>query len=129
MKNKKFIPAGLLGLLCLLFFSFSPNNNEPCGKAFPADHRTICSRVKAQLCSDCGFGSKKDNCVKCNKWVASSGSQAFLCGDCGFGSKKDNCVKCNKWVGSSGVKAQLCGDCSFGSKKDNCSKCSKWMGS
>jgi len=129
MKNKRIISAGLLGLLCFVFFSFNLNNDQPFGKAFSGDHRTFCSRVKAQLCNDCGFGSKKDNCAKCNKWMGSSKSQAYLCGDCGFGSKKDNCVKCNKWVGSSGVNAQLCNDCSFGSKKDNCSKCSKWMGS
>ncbi len=128
MKTIKLFTAGILCLLCLSAFSLNTKHGEPEGKAFTGTSAT-CSRVKAQLCSDCGFGSKKDNCAKCNKWMGSSKSQAYLCGDCGFGSKKDNCVKCNKWVGSSGVNAQLCSDCSFGSKKDNCTKCNKWMGS
>lgn len=125
---KKFNLLLTCALCALSFALLSFTNEPPAGKKFAPEYKT-CTREKAQLCNDCGFGSKKDNCVKCNKWVASSGSQAYLCGDCSFGSKKDNCVKCNKWVGSSGVKAQLCGDCSFGSKKDNCSKCNKWMGS
>ena len=123
---KKIFSTTLLAAFCFALFSFS---TPPAVEKFGAHAKKMCTRVKAQLCGDCGFGNKKDNCVKCNKWVASSGSQAFLCGDCGFGNKKDNCVKCNKCVGSSGVKAQLCGDCSFGNKKDNCSKCNKWMGS
>jgi hypothetical protein len=124
---KNILSAALVSALCFVFFSFS--NPPAAGKSLSGSHKSVCTRVKAQLCSDCGFGSKKDNCAKCNKWMGSTKNQAYLCGDCGFGSKKDNCVKCNKWVGSSGVNAQLCGDCSFGSKKDNCSKCSKWMGS
>src|ERR1700741_5329547 len=117
MKTIKILIACTLCVLCVSAFTL--NIYEPAGKAFTPVK--TCTREKAQLCNDCGFGSKKDNCVKCNKWVASSGQQAYLCGDFGFGNKKDNCVKCNKWVGSSGVKAQLCGDCSFGNKKDNCS--------
>ncbi|HEY3447856.1 MAG TPA: hypothetical protein VGK67_15985 [Myxococcales bacterium] len=81
---------------------------------------------KALLCGDCGFGSKKDSCAKCGKWMASTRVPARLCSDCGFGSKSDNCVRCGKWVGSSAVKANVCGDCGFGSKKDNCVKCGKW---
>lgn len=84
------------------------------------------THYKAMLCGDCGFGSKKDNCAKCGKWMGSTRIPARLCGDCGFGSKSDNCVKCGKWIGSSGVKANVCNDCGFGSKKDNCVKCGKW---
>jgi len=81
---------------------------------------------KAQLCGDCSFGSKKDNCAKCSKWMGSTKIPARTCSDCGFGSKQDNCVKCGKWVGSQGKPAYVCNDCGFGSKKDNCVKCSKW---
>ena len=50
----------------------------------------------AQLCSSCGSGSKKDDCVKCGKRISSGGSMAQLCSSCGSGSKKDNCIKCGK---------------------------------
>ena len=55
--------------------------------------------VRAMLCSSCGFGSKKDNCILCGRWIGGSGVPACICGNCGFGSKKDNCVKCGKWRG------------------------------
>ena len=58
----------------------------------------LAEHYPASLCGDCSFGSKKDNCVKCGKWVGSSKARAFVCGDCGFGSKKDNCVICSKWA-------------------------------
>ncbi|HXB42222.1 MAG TPA: hypothetical protein VNZ49_16905 [Bacteroidia bacterium] len=128
MKTTKIISAGILSMLCVLFLSFTFKNHEPKGAYFGSNSHIICAGVKAQLCGDCGFGNKKDNCAKCGKWVASSGVQAMLCSDCGFGNKKDNCVKCGKWVASSGVKAQLCSDCGFGNKKDNCVKCNKWIG-
>ena len=32
--------------------------------------------------------------------------QAMLCGNCGFGSKKDNCAKCGKWMGGSRRSSQ-----------------------
>jgi hypothetical protein len=80
----------------------------------------------ANLCNNCGFGSKKDNCCKCNKWMGSKKIPARLCNDCGFGSKKDNCCKCDKWMGSNKTPANLCNDCGFGNKKDNCCKCGKW---
>ncbi len=103
-----------LSLVFLAFTSFAPLHHEPV------------TSFKAQLCNDCGFGSKKDNCVKCGKWVANNGVPARLCNDCGFGNKKDNCVKCGKWVANNGVPAQLCNDCGFGNKKENCAKCGKW---
>lgn len=53
----------------------------------------------AHICGNCSFGSKKDNCVKCDKWMANQRSTAHICGNCCFGSKKDNCVKCGKWMG------------------------------
>ena len=31
--------------------------------------RARAEHYKAMLCGDCGFGSKKDNCVKCGKWA------------------------------------------------------------
>ncbi|MGE0793489.1 MAG: hypothetical protein AB7V77_04910 [Candidatus Woesearchaeota archaeon] len=46
----------------------------------------------AKLCSSCGFGSKKDKCVVCDKSFAKN--EGKLCRDCGFGSKKDKCAKC-----------------------------------
>ncbi len=56
------------------------------------------TQVPAQLCNNCGFGSKKDNCAKCDKWMGGSKIPANLCNNCGFGSKKDNCVKCGNWA-------------------------------
>lgn len=50
----------------------------------------------AQICDQCGFGSKKDNCVKCGKRISSRGAMAQLCNQCGFGSKKDDYIKCGK---------------------------------
>ena len=111
----KTIQLFMLSALVLMLTSFSPLR-----KAEPV------TQFKAQLCNDCGFGNKKENCVKCGKWVASNGVPAVLCNDCGFGNKKDNCVKCGKWVANNGVPAQLCNDCGFGNKKDNCCKCGKW---
>jgi len=52
--------------------------------------------VMAQLCGQCGFGNKKDTCVKCGKTTFGRGVMAQLCGQCGFGNKKDSCVKCGK---------------------------------
>jgi ribosomal protein L37E len=118
MKTLKFISAFLL---FIGLFSFS-------GTPHPKSTKHICKGVKAKLCSDCGFGNKKDNCAKCNKWIASTKIEAQLCNDCGFGNKKDNCCKCGKWVASNGVQAMLCNDCGFGNKKDNCVKCNKWVG-
>lgn len=106
--------------ICFCLFSFS-------GTMPP--HKTIRKGVKAQLCQDCGFGNKKDNCAKCNKWMGNTKITAQLCSDCGSGNKKDNCCKCGKWVASNGVPANLCNDCGFGNKKDNCVKCNKWVGS
>lgn len=51
------------------------------------------------LCSNCSFGSKKDNCTKCDKWMGGNKTPAVICSNCSFGSKKDNCSKCkNGWV-------------------------------
>lgn len=84
------------------------------------------THYEARLCNNCGFGSKKDNCVRCGKWVGSRRVPARLCSTHGFGSKKDNCVRCGRWVGSFRQLAYLCGNCGFGSKKDNCAVCGKW---
>ena len=80
----------------------------------------------AMLCGNCGFGSKKDNCARCGKWMGSTRIPARLCGDHGFGSKKENCVECGKWIGSSGTRAFIGDCCGFGGKKDNCVICGKW---
>ena len=82
----------------------------------------------AMLCINCGFGNKKDNCVKCGRWIANNGVPARLCVNCGFGNKKDNCVKCGKWIGTSGVPAMLCNNCAFGNKKNDCVLCGRWLG-
>lgn len=52
--------------------------------------------------------------------------QAYLCDNCSWSSKKENCVKCDKWIGSSGVLARLCDDFGWSSKKEYCVKCGKW---
>ncbi|MFH2106813.1 MAG: hypothetical protein ABII22_06130 [Candidatus Micrarchaeota archaeon] len=75
--------------------------------------------VEGSLCNDCGFGSGKDNCAKCGKWVGSLGSPAKICGNC----NADECVKCHKFVGAVKHPASLCDDCGFGTKKDNCARC------
>lgn len=80
----------------------------------------------AMLCGNCSFGSKKDNCAKCGKWMGSTKIPARTCSDHGFGSKKDNCVVCGKWIGSSGARAFIGNCCGFGNKKDNCVTCGKW---
>ncbi len=86
----------------------------------------LTGRESAFLCNNCGFGNKKNDCVKCGKWIGGGGSPAHLCNSCGFGSKKNDCVKCGKWTGSARIPAQLCNSCSFGNKKNNCVKCGKW---
>lgn len=83
-------------------------------------------KISAKLCNDCGFGTKKNDCVKCGKWVGTTDIKARLCSDCGFGTKKNNCVKCGKWVGNADIDAKLCNNCGFGTKKENCVKCGKW---
>lgn len=81
---------------------------------------------EALLCNNCGFGNKKNNCVRCGKWVGSTRHPARLCSNHGFGNKKNNCVRCGRWVGSSHQLAYLCGSCGFGNKKSNCAVCGKW---
>ncbi len=93
--------------------------------AFPRLARA--EHYQAMLCGDCGFGSKKDDCAKCGKWMGSSTRHpARLCGDHGFGNKKDNCCRCGKWIGSNRQMAYVGDCCGFGSKKDNCVVCGKW---
>lgn len=106
--------AVLLAPLLLTLGAQSPNasRNDP--------------KIPAKLCNDCGFGSKKNNCVKCGRWVGTTDIKARLCNNCGFGSKKNDCVKCGRWVGSANIDAKLCNDCGFGAKKENCVKCGKW---
>ena len=60
--------------------------------------RARAEHYQAMLCGDCGFGSKKDNCAKCGKWIGSSKQIAYVGDCCGFGSKKENCVVCGKWA-------------------------------
>lgn len=86
----------------------------------------LATHYPAKLCGDCSFGSKKDNCARCGKWMGSTRIPARLCSDHGFGSKADDCARCGRWVGSSKARAFVCGDCGFGSKKENCVRCGKW---
>ncbi len=81
--------------------------------------------VRAMYCNSCGFGNKKNDCVKCGKWVGSSSFPAYLCNSCGFGNKKNDCVKCGKWIGGSGIPAVICGSCGFGNQRNQCVKCGK----
>jgi hypothetical protein len=118
-------------LWALLFFpllSFPLKHEDPKSKSLAASSCAP-SGAKAKLCSSCGFGKKKNNCIKCGKQAGNGGAQAVLCNNCGIGGKKDDCVKCGKWAAGSGAKARLCGNCSTGSKRDNCVKCEKWVGS
>ena len=70
----------------------------PFASLLVAESEALASHYPAQLCNSCGFGSKKDNCVRCGKWVGSHHQLAYLCGSCGFGSKKENCVVCGRWA-------------------------------
>lgn len=56
------------------------------------------TKIPAMICNNCAFGSKKDNCCKCGKWMGSSKHDAYMCNNCGFGSKKNDCIKCGKWL-------------------------------
>ena len=85
------------------------------------------TKYPANLCNNCGSGSKKDNCCKCGKWMGNNKIPACLCNNCGSGSKKDNCCKCGKWMGSNKIPVCFCNNCGFGSKKDSCCKCNKWI--
>lgn len=80
----------------------------------------------ANMCNNCGFGNKKDNCCKCGNWMGSTKIPARICNDCGFGNKKDNCCRCGNWMGSTKIPANICNNCGFGNKKDNCCRCGKW---
>ena len=84
------------------------------------------THYQAMLCNTCGFGSKKDNCAKCGKWMSSTKLPARLCSNHGFGSKKDNCAVCGKWIGSNRQMAFIGNCCGFGAKKDNCVICGAW---
>jgi len=119
-------------VFCLaLFLAFSASTllaceHEDC--AHQENEVWLTGSTRAMLCSNCGFGNKKDYCVICGKWLASSRIPAYLCSNCGFGSKKDDCVLCGKWIGGHGIPACICSNCGFGSKKENCVKCGKWRG-
>ena len=88
----------------------------------------VTDSCQAMLCSNCGFGTKKDYCVKCGRWLAGSGEPARLCSSCGFGNKKDYCIKCGRWVANNGVPAMICSSCAFGNKKNYCFLCGRWLG-
>lgn len=123
--------VSLLAMFCLTVsgdLRITAQDAEPCGKECVCHHHpeiTVGSYYPALLCSNCGFGNKKENCVLCGKWVGGHGVPARLCTSCGFGNKKENCVLCGRWVGSHGVPGQLCSNCGFGTRGKNCVKCGK----
>ena len=133
MKQTLVLSHALLAL-CFCSSALFAHEHEECD----CEHQENCDclendiwltgSVRAMLCSNCGFGSKKDNCVICGRWMGSTRIPAYLCSNCGFGSKKDNCILCGRWIGGSGVPACICNNCGFGNKKDNCVKCGKWRG-
>jgi hypothetical protein len=95
----KTIRLFMLCICVLLFPLYNPAHATKTNPKAKAETSIVpCTKFKAQLCNNCGFGNKKDNCWKCGKWVANNGVPAVLCNDCGFGNKKDNCAKCNKWA-------------------------------
>ena len=110
-------------LLALLFCSSAlfAHEHEDCAHQENCDHQENCVDLKNLVDLE-DFAAQEDDI-----WFTGS-VRAMLCSSCGFGSKKDNCVLCGKWIGGSGVPACICGNCGFGSKKDNCVKCGKWRG-
>ena len=107
-----------------------PNESEPTlplgtplALPFLGASAAVAGTVPAMLCGNCGFGSNKENCVKCGNWVGSEVIYALLCDNCGFGNNKENCAKCGEWIGSEKTRARLCGNCGFASNKEKCIKC------
>ena len=80
------------------------------------------SSAIAQLCDQCGQGSKSTACIKCGREVFNDGVEAKLCGVCGSGFSKDNCIKCGRTTFGNGKAAQLCMSCRF-SSGSKCAKC------
>jgi len=73
---------------------------------------------------------KKNNCVKCGKWLGGPKHIAYLCTDHGFGSKADNCISCNSWTAtqqSTREVGYLCNKCN--NKHDHCVECDSHVGS
>eukprot|EP00764_Aduncisulcus_paluster_P004483 gnl/Carplike_NY0171/1728_a2333_553.p1 GENE.gnl/Carplike_NY0171/1728_a2333_553~~gnl/Carplike_NY0171/1728_a2333_553.p1 ORF type:complete len:1731 (-),score=653.83 gnl/Carplike_NY0171/1728_a2333_553:139-4908(-) len=81
----------------------------------------------AILCDSCAFGSGKDNCLLCGKWVGSSSYRATRCSSCRFGSKKTKCDKCGREAFDRWVPAKLCSDCGFSKYKDKCVHCKSYV--
>ena len=82
----------------------------------------------ARLCSSCGMGSKKDNCVKCGERISPRcGSIALICGNCNTESEnlQKKCIKCGKTLNAAAVMAKVCDSCNSGDKKNECAKCGK----
>jgi len=52
------------------------------------------SKKVAKVCQNCSFGSKRDQCAVCQKWVGSCREGGRLCNNCKFGSKHLTCCMC-----------------------------------
>lgn len=79
------------------------------------------------ICESCGFGSHKQECVKCGTAVPSRPALAQLCPDC-FQSRKDKCIKCGKAVPpEKGVAAVLCWRCASDAGQEKCIRCGKYL--
>ena len=80
----------------------------------------------AMLCSDCAFGDRKKNCIKCGRYTFDRGVPARLCDSCGFGDRAKYCVKCGRYTFGRGAPAVLCSDHAFGDRKKYCIKCGRY---
>jgi len=79
----------------------------------------------AQLCHSCGFGSRKNECLKCGSAI-SRGFTVEFCPACS-GKNRDKCVKCGKPLTAPGVAALLCGSCAFQPAGKKCIRCERYL--
>lgn len=86
--------------------------------------RANMSRTIAKVCRNCSFGSARDECAICRKWVGSNKETGKLCNSHQFGQDHLTCCKCGKkeFEGSC-APAKLCSSCSFGSSGSKCVLC------
>ena len=81
----KYWPASAPAWMCSdCGFGSGSGNCGVCGR-WPANEGT------GKLCHHHTFGSKKDECPLCGRWETMKRYPLRLCSDCGFGSDKDNC--------------------------------------
>jgi hypothetical protein len=88
------------------------------------DNKHLRDSESARLCNNCGFGTKKNDCVLCGKWAPHDFSEARLCKrKCAFGNRKQNCIKCGEWTPMNFTEGRVCRGCGFGNDRRKCAGC------